>query len=103
MLIVWPLVILLVSYLPFASQRRMIFGAIIPLAALAASGLVSVVVPWIQRSRAGHGLAARGYSRQRLGGLVIASCVALSSLSNLLLVTGGIVSAAGGAPGIAQP
>jgi hypothetical protein len=103
MLVVWPLVILLVSYLPFAGQRRMIFGAIIPLAALAASGLVSVGVPWIQRSRLADGLAARGYSRQRLAGLVIALCVALSSLSNLLLVTGGIVSAAGGAPGIAQP
>jgi hypothetical protein len=103
MLIIWPAVILLVSYLPFSGQRRMIFGGVIPLAALAAIGLMIIVVPWIQRSQLGSKLAARGYSQERLGALIISLSVALSSLSNLLLVAGSTLSVASGAPGITQP
>jgi hypothetical protein len=99
LLIVWPVVNLLVSYLPFSGQRRMVFGGIIPLAALAAIGLVTMVVPWIQRSWLGSKLAARGYSQERLGGVVIALCVALASVSNLLLVAGSTLSA----PNLTQP
>lgn len=103
MLVVWPIVVLLVSYLPFSGQRRMIFGGMIPLAALAAIGLVTVVVPWIQCSQLSGRLAARGYSHERLGGLVIALVVALSSLSNLVLVAGSSLAAVSGAPDITQP
>jgi hypothetical protein len=103
MLIIWPAVILLVSYLPFSGQRRMIFGGVIPLAALAAIGLVTIVVPWIQRSWLGSKLAVQGYSQARLGGAVIALCVALASISNLLLVAGSTLSATSGAPHLTQP
>jgi hypothetical protein len=103
MLFVWPAVVLLVSYLPFSGQRRMIFGGIIPLAALAAMGLMIVIVPWIQRSQLGSKLAARGYSRERLGGMIIALSVALSTTSNVLLVAGSSLSAANGAPHLTQP
>jgi hypothetical protein len=103
MLIAWPAVILLVSYLPFSGQRRMVFGGIIPLAALAAIGLVTIVVPWIQRSWLGSKLAVQGYSKARLGGVVIALCVALASISNLLLVAGSTLSAASGAPNLTRP
>jgi hypothetical protein len=103
MLVVWPVAILLISYLPFFGQRRMIFGGIIPLAALAAIGLVTIVVPRIQRSRLGDTLAMRGYSRERLGGMIIALSVALSTTSNLLLVAGSTLSAASGAPDLTQP
>jgi hypothetical protein len=96
-------VILLVSYLPFSGQRRMVFGGIIPLAALAAIGLVTIVVPWIQRSWLGSKLAVQGYSKARLGGVVIALCVALASISNLLLVAGSTLSAASGAPNLTRP
>jgi hypothetical protein len=99
LLIVWPVVNFLVSYLPFSGQRRMVFGGIIPLAALAAIGLVTIAVPWIQRSWLGRKLAARGYSQERLGGVVIALCVALASVSNLLLVAGSTLSA----PNLTQP
>ncbi len=103
MLIVWPVAILSVSYLPFSGQRRMIFGGIIPLAALAAIGLVTTVVPRVQHSALGSRLAVRGYSRERLGGVVIALSVALSTPSNLLLVAGSTLSAASGAIDITQP
>jgi hypothetical protein len=102
MLVAWPAAILLVSYLPFSGQRRMIFGAMIPLAALAAIGLVNVVVPWVQRSWLGHNLAVRGYDKQRLGGMMIALSVALSTPSNLLLVAGSSLSVVSGAPEITQ-
>jgi hypothetical protein len=103
MLIIWPAVILLVSYLPFSGQRRMIFGGVIPLAALAAIGLMIIVVPWFQRSWLGSKLAAQGYSQARLGGVVVALCVALASISNLLLVAGSTLSATSGAPHLTQP
>jgi hypothetical protein len=103
MLVVWPIVSLSVSYLPFSGQRRMIFGGIIPLAALAALGLVTTIVPWMQRTRLGAGLAALGYSQDRLRGVLIALSIALSTPSNLLLVAGTTLSAASAAPEITQP
>lgn len=103
LLVAWPVAILLASYLPYSGQRRMIFGTIIPLAALAAIGLVEVVTPWIRRSQLAGSLAARGYSRERLGGLIITLSIALSTPSNLLLVAGASLSAASGAAEVTQP
>jgi hypothetical protein len=103
LLVAWPAIILLAVYVPLAGQRRMIFGAIIPLSALAASGLMGVALPAVRQSRLGGGLAARGYSRERLGGVVAALMVALASISNLFLVASSTWSAAIGHPAITQP
>jgi hypothetical protein len=103
LLVAWPVIILLAVYVPLAGQRRMIFGAIIPLSALAASGLMGVALPAVRQSRLGGGLAARGYSRERLGGVVVALMVALASISNLFLVASSTWSAAIGHPAITQP
>jgi hypothetical protein len=101
--VTWPVVILLVSYLPFAGQRRMIFGGVIPLAGLASIGLLSVVAPWVERSRLAGRLAGRGYPRERLGGLVVALCVAFATPSHWLLLAGSALSAAAGAPQVTRP
>ncbi|MBC8253316.1 MAG: hypothetical protein H8E35_04730 [Ardenticatenia bacterium] len=103
LLIAWPVSAFLASYLPMSGQRRMIFGAVIPLAALAAIGLQRTVLPNIQQSRLADWLLARDYSRQRLGGLITALTVALASISNLLLLSGSTVSAATAHPSMTQP
>jgi hypothetical protein len=103
LLVAWPVMALLAVYVPLSSQRRMIFGAVIPLSALAAIGLVGVVVPWVQRSRTAAWLAARGYDRDRLGRMLIALTIALASISNLFLVASSTLSATLGHSDITQP
>ena len=103
LLVAWPAIILLAVYVPLAGQRRMIFGAIIPLSALAACGLLGAVLPAVRQSRLGGWLSARGYSRERLGGVVVALTIALASISNLFLVASSTWSAAIGHPLITQP
>ncbi len=103
LLVAWPVLACLASYIPLSAQRRMIFGAVIPLAALAAIGLQRAVVPAIQQSRLAGWLSAKDYSRERLGGLITALVVALASISNLLLLSGSTVSAAMAHPSITQP
>ena len=103
LLVAWPLLACLASYVPLSGQRRMIFGAVIPLAALGAIGLLCAVVPAIQRSRLAAWLSARDYSHDRLGGLITALVVALASISNLVLLSGSTVSAAMAHPSITQP
>jgi len=70
----WLLVVPLLLYVPFNLQRRMIAGVQIPLALLAARGLLR----W-----------ARGSSHTRRLGL--AAWVAVAALSNVLLVSGSLV------------
>jgi hypothetical protein len=103
LLVAWPVLACLASYVPLSAQRRMIFAAVIPLAALAAIGLQRAVVPTIQQSRLASWLSAKDYSRERLGGLLTALVVALASISNLLLLSGSTVSAATAHPSITQP
>ena len=103
LMVAWPMMALLAVYVPLSGQRRMIFGAVIPLSALAAVGLVSVVIPWIQRWRFAGWLVDRGYSRERLGGLLVALTVALVSISNLFLVASTTLSATMGHPAVTQP
>jgi hypothetical protein len=103
LLIAWPVMALLAVYVPLSGQRRMVFGAVIPLSALAAIGLLGVVVPWVQGSRPAAWLAARGYSRERLGWLLVAFTVALASISNLFLVASSTLSATLGHPDVTQP
>jgi hypothetical protein len=102
LLVVWPVVTILVCYVPFSAQRRIVFGLMIPLAALAAIGLDRQVLPSLQRSRFSGWLSARGYARQRLANLVTALIIATASTSNLFLVASSVVSVATGHPDITQ-
>jgi hypothetical protein len=65
----WVLIVPVLLYLPFSLQRRMVAGVQVPLALLAAVGLVS----WFRHRR-----------------LVLVTYVAVASLSNLLLVAGSL-------------
>jgi hypothetical protein len=103
LLVAWPVVALLAVYMPLSGQRRMIFGAVIPLSALAAIGLGAIVLPGIQRSRLASWLSARGYSKERLGRVMTVLIVALVSMSNLFLVASSTLSATLGHPAVTQP
>jgi hypothetical protein len=103
LLVAWPVMALLAVYVPLSGQRRMIFGAVIPLSALAAVGLEDSVLPWIQRSRLAAWLAARHYSRERLGRVLAVLVIALASVSNLFLVASSTLSATLGHPDVTQP
>ena len=89
----WVVIVPLLLYAPFNLQRRMIAGAQVPLALLAARGLLTV---------ARGGIGARStplrYGMQSLqpghpgrGRLAIVAWVALAALSNLILVGGSLV------------
>jgi hypothetical protein len=70
----WLAVVPLLLYAPFNLQRRMIAAAQVPLALLAARGLLS----WV-------------YGRTRTWRLDVVAFVALAALSNVLLVVGSLV------------
>jgi hypothetical protein len=70
----WLLVVPLLLYLPFNLQRRMIAAAQVPLALLAARGMLQ----WVQ-------------GRMRTWRLDLVAFVALAALSNVLLVMGSLV------------
>ena len=82
----WLLVVPLLLYLPFNLQRRMIAGVQIPLALLAARGLLW----WVQ-------------GRTRTWRIDVAAWVALAALSNVLLVTGSLIEVSRQAPPIFRP
>jgi len=100
--VAWPVMALLAVYVPVSGQRRMIFGAVIPLSALAAIGLEGIILPEIRRSWPAGWLSARGYSRQRLGRVITVLIVALASISNLFLVASSTLSATLGHPAVTQ-
>jgi hypothetical protein len=91
----WLLVVPLLLYLPFNLQRRMIAGVQVPLALLAARGLLS----WA-RSPDQTGREGRARSRRRTG---LVAFVALAVLSNVLLVTGSLIEVSRRAPPIFRP
>jgi len=91
----WLLVVPLLLYLPFNLQRRMIAGVQVPLALLAARGLLS----WA-RSPDQTGREGRARSRRRMG---LVAFVALAVLSNVLLVTGSLIEVSRRAPPIFRP
>jgi hypothetical protein len=82
----WLLVVPVLVYIPFNLQRRMIAGAQVPLALLAARGLVS----WAQ-------------GRTRTWRLDLVAWVALVSLSNVLLLSGSLLEVTHLAPPIFRP
>ncbi len=103
LLIAWPVMALLAVYVPLPGQRRLIFGAVIPLSVLAAIGLCTVVIPKVQNSRVAAWLSTCRYSRERLGRVLVALTVALASISNLFLLASATLSATLGHPDLVQP
>jgi hypothetical protein len=97
---IWLLVVAGLLYAPlvFDIQRRFIEGAHIPVAVLATAGLRYVVQPGVARSRFAGWLAARGYGRQRLAGLVGLLLVMLTLPSTVLLLAMGFTYATGDSP-----
>ena len=87
-LLLWPLIVAPLLYAPivFNLQRRMIEGVQVPLAILAATGLVDGLLPAVQRSRLAGWLARRGYRRPRFGRLVALLTLALTTPSTLYLL-----------------
>lgn len=86
MIVAWPLAALLTAYLPFQSNRRMVTALQLPLAVLAAIGLIGVVLPWVYRSHVAHWLAQRGYARRRLAHFAGNGLVAATLPSTLFLL-----------------
>jgi len=82
----WLAAVPLLLYAPFNLQRRMIAAAQVPLALLAARGLLS----WVQ-------------GRTRAWRLDLAAFVALAALSNVLLVVGSLVEVSRQTPPIFRP
>jgi hypothetical protein len=73
--VAWVLAVPLLLYMPFNLQRRMIAGAQVPLALLAALGLVT----WTEKP-----------GRTKRARTLLVAWVALASLSNVLLVAGSL-------------
>lgn len=85
-LVAWPLAAILTAYLPFQSNRRMVTGLQLPLATLAAIGLMGVVLPWVYRGGLARRLARRGYPRRRLAQFAATTLVAATLPSTLFLL-----------------
>ncbi|MBM4421911.1 MAG: hypothetical protein FJ030_00800 [Chloroflexi bacterium] len=85
LMLVWLFTAMIMLYAPLQFQRRFIMGAQTPLSALAAIGLVTVVLPWIRRLSAASPVA-RWYSPRRLRMLSLNLVIAFCTLSNLLLL-----------------
>lgn len=87
-LVLWPLVVALLLYVPivFNVQRRMIDGLQVPLSILAAVGLVDGLLPAAQRSRLADWLARHDYGRMRFGRFVGLLVLALTTPSTWYLL-----------------
>jgi len=93
--VAWLLAVPVLLYVPFNLQRRMIAAVQVPLALLAARGLVA----WAQgRTRTRQPGAAPAWRRTGL-----AAFVALAALSNVLLVAGSLIEVSRRAPPIFRP
>jgi hypothetical protein len=74
-------------YGPFNAQRRYVQGIQVPLAILAAAGLMAVIVPTLQRTRAVRWLLRRPrYTAAGLERLAIVAVIAVLSISNIYLL-----------------
>ena len=86
LLVSWVAVAPVLAYLPVNVQRRLVEAIIVPLGILAVAGLRAVVAPWLARRL--H------IWRRRAWSLSLGLMLALALPTNLLLVAGGIASAA---------
>lgn len=95
LLVAWPVVSAALVYLPINVQRRLLEGAIVPLAVLATLGLWRIV-----GERPAEGSTARGWRYRQMGA---AAYLGLMAPSLLLLIGGGIAAATNGAPPVFHP
>jgi hypothetical protein len=93
--VAWLLVVPVLLYIPFNLQRRMIAGVQVPLALLAARGLLS----WVQ----GHTQTRRTDPAPAWPRTALAAFVALAALSNVLLVASSLVEVSRRVPPIFRP
>ena len=94
LLIAWVGSALLLAYLPFALQRRMVEGLHIPLCVLATVGLFEYALPALMRMSWVQRLAAwRQYQAPGLRRLLLFSAVALTVPSSLYLLLGSSLAA----------
>jgi hypothetical protein len=84
-LLLWPLIVLFMLYMPVQIQRRFIMGVQVPLAGLAGIGIVVVVLPAIRRWW-GDRVIAKRYPARRLRLLALNLMLAVSAMSNVLLL-----------------
>lgn len=99
-LVAWAIVIPLLLYLPFNLQRRLVEGWQIPLAILAAIGIVRFVLPAWRRTRLVKWLTRfPRYSKRGLSRWAIALIVLATVPTNvLLLASGGLAALSRAAP-----
>lgn len=91
----WILAAAILAYMPLNPQRRFVQGVQVPLAILATIGLLEIILPYVQQSRAFRWLAARPrYSVEGLTRLLVVAFVAFVSLSNVYLLLDVSVTAA---------
>ena len=94
LLIAWVGSALLLAYLPFALQRRMLEGLHIPLCVLATVGLLECLLPALLRLSWLKRLAAwRKYDERGLRRLLIYCAIMATSPSNLYLLAGSSLAA----------
>jgi hypothetical protein len=94
LLVAWVASAMVLLYVPFTLQRRMVEGLHIPLCVLATIGLFESVLPAVMNSRWLNSFARwRGYQRTGLRRLLLYSVLMATFPSNLYLVLGYSASA----------
>lgn len=89
LLVAWVVAAVILLYIPFTLQRRMVEGLHIPLCILATVGLFEYLVPLVTRSAQVQRLALwRDYQSEGLQRLFLFSIAVATFPSNLYLVTG---------------
>jgi hypothetical protein len=82
-LVLWMVAALILMYLPFKFQRRMVEGLQVPVSIVATAGLYAWLRPWLACSRLARWLAARRYPTPRLLAVITFLLVAFAAMSNL--------------------
>lgn len=88
----WAVVNVLATYIPSSFQRRLLSGFQVPLAMLAATGLVQVLIPWIRRVWPRHLHLGERYTRRGMTRLLIFIAITLMTLTNLIILGGGVLA-----------
>ncbi|HUW96917.1 MAG TPA: hypothetical protein VMW58_14130 [Anaerolineae bacterium] len=93
LLLAWLVAAVILLYVPFTLQRRMVEGLHVPICILATIGLYECLVPSVRRlGWASRFARRRGYTSEGLRSLLVFSVVVATFPSNLCLVAGGSAS-----------
>jgi hypothetical protein len=100
-LVAWASSALLLAYVPFAIQRRMVEGLHVPLCTLATIGLLELLLPALLKSNWLARFARwRGYRREGLRRFLVFSAIIATFPSSLYLLIGASSMALGHHPGL---